>query len=77
MVFLCSESLQGHIYPNPGSPGVFILNFIDDHGTCILDDPGLTIYDMGDMGDIAWEENKRVKVEWGAIMPTILLGCSC
>jgi hypothetical protein len=39
---------MGHLYPNPATPDLFILDFLDNNGTHVLSDTGLTIYDIGD-----------------------------
>jgi hypothetical protein len=46
-VFPCTQYLKGRLYPSPGTPCTFILDFINNHGARVLDDTGLTIYGVG------------------------------
>jgi hypothetical protein len=58
-VFQSGETLHGRVYPYPASPGLFFLDFIVIYGARVLDDPGVTVYDLGTM-----EQRKRKEVKW-------------
>ena len=48
-IFPCTPTLSGRLYPNPANWFIHVLDFIDNHGTRVLD-TGLIIYDRGVMG---------------------------
>jgi hypothetical protein len=56
-LFQCTQSLRGRLYPNPATRDIFVLDFVDNNGTRVLGDTGLTIYDVGTFG---YEERRAI-----------------
>jgi hypothetical protein len=50
-VFDCTPYLRGRLYPDPATPDLFVLDFIDYNGIRIIDATGLILYDVGYFGD--------------------------
>jgi hypothetical protein len=72
-VFPCTPFLKGCLYPNPAPPGIYVLDFVDNQGARrVLEDPGLTIYDLGSAVSMTCEKRKAIPVSgvansWGFI----------
>ena len=50
-MFDCTPYLRGRLYPDPATPDLFVLDFIDHNDIRVLDATGLILYDVGDFGD--------------------------
>ena len=49
IMFRCTPTLSGCLYPSPFGPGLYILDFLDNHGTHVRD-TGLNVYDRDVVG---------------------------
>jgi len=70
VLFRCSPLVSGRLYPNPATPDLYILDFVDNCGTRMLEPTGFIPYDAGDFG---FEDRTRIPRAGGPDIDFFLL----